>query len=92
MTQKEMQDRSGHKLKQVMDLATVLHLRVEAKQRINEQGFIENVVFWHDDEKYPAAPEAPAAPARGTVGPEAGAEAEDAPVASPFKEGEEPAA
>ncbi len=71
-----MQARSAEKVKQVMDLMKMLHLKLEAKVRVNQQGFVEPTVFWTDDEKYPeaapaieeapqaeAAPEAPAAPA-----------------------------
>jgi hypothetical protein len=56
MTPQEMQKRSRDKVQQVMDLAKMLHLRVEARQRVNKAtGFIENIVFWADDEKYPEA-------------------------------------
>lgn len=48
-----MRKRSSTKVKQVMDLMDVLHLKIEAKQHINNQGFIENTIFWIDDEKYP---------------------------------------
>jgi Na+-transporting NADH:ubiquinone oxidoreductase subunit NqrC len=60
MSPQETQARSREKVKQVLDLARVLHLSPEAKQQINtENGFIEMKVFWIDSEKYPEAePEA----------------------------------
>ncbi len=88
MTPKETQARSGEKVKQVTDLMALLHLRVEAKERIDQHGFLEKTIFWIDDEKYPAPAPAPAAAAEvGEPGlQQAPAEAEA--VASPFKEGE----
>lgn len=53
MSPEQMKKKSGEKVKQIMGLMATLHLKVEAKQRINDQGFIENLVFWIDDEKYP---------------------------------------
>lgn len=49
-----MQAKSADKVKQIMSLMGVLHLRVEARERITEQGFIEKLVFWIDEEKYPS--------------------------------------
>lgn len=62
-----MRDRSKAKVKQVMDLANELHLKVEARERIDEQGFIEKVVFWTDTEKYPSAPAGGTGPTGSTV-------------------------
>lgn len=56
MTAQEMMNKSSAKVKQVNDLMTLLHIRVEARERITDQGFIEKLVFWIDDEKYPQAP------------------------------------
>lgn len=73
MTPDEMRARSGEKVKQVTSLMEMLHLKVEARERIDEMGFIQKTVFWIDDEKYPAAepvPEAgflPAAPTEEQV-------------------------
>lgn len=63
MTPTEMQQNSAKKVQQVLDLMSTLHIRVEAKQKIdNRSGFLENMIMWHDDENYPApAPEAAAA-------------------------------
>lgn len=55
MTPQEMQAKSADKVKQIMSLMSVLHVRVEARERITEQGFIEKLVFWIDEEKYPEA-------------------------------------
>jgi len=72
MTPKQMQDRSAEKVKQVMELAKVLHLQLDVRQRVNKNtGFIELIPYWIDNENYPAeapkaeeaaAPEAPAGP------------------------------
>jgi len=88
LTPQEMQAKSNAKLKQITDLMALLHLRVEARQHIDQNGFIQNVVFWSDDEKYVPAPAAPAAPEGPTGGEEAGAQPETAAVASPFEAGE----
>lgn len=55
MTPAQMQEKSSMKVKQVMDMMALLNLRVEARQRVDRQGFIEMLTFWIDDEKYPAA-------------------------------------
>jgi hypothetical protein len=52
MTPEKMKEKSAQKVGQVIDLMNLLQLRVEARERMNEQGFIEKVVFWIDDEKY----------------------------------------
>ncbi len=60
MTEEQMRERSAAKVKQVMEMMKILHLRTEARERINEQGFIEKVVYWMDDEQYkPAEPIGP---------------------------------
>lgn len=53
MSPEQMKQRSGEKVKQVMNLVTALNLQLEARERINDGGFIENVIFWIDNEKYP---------------------------------------
>ncbi len=52
-----MRERSASKVKQVMEMMKILHLRVEARERITDQGFVEKLVFWIDDEKYEQSPE-----------------------------------
>lgn len=52
MTPEQMQQRSAEKVQQVMDLIKSLNLQVEARERVNERGFIERIVFWIDEEKY----------------------------------------
>ncbi len=60
MTPEAMRTRSSEKVRQVTDLMKVLSLRIEARERVNEQGFIEKLVFWIDDEAYaPAEPIGP---------------------------------
>ncbi len=50
-----MRNRSAAKVKQVTEMMNILHLRMEARERMNEQGFIEKIVFWIDDEQYKPA-------------------------------------
>lgn len=59
MSDEEKRAKSGVKLKQITDLMALLHVRVEAKQRIDDNGIIENIVFWSDHEQYPSAPTLP---------------------------------
>jgi hypothetical protein len=61
MTPEQMRENSGTKVHQITELMKTLHLRVEARQRINEQGFLENVVFWIDEEQYPQPEPVPTA-------------------------------
>lgn len=56
MTPEQMQARSKEKVQQVLNLMKTLHLKVEAKQKISPEGFLENQIFWIDDEKYVPAP------------------------------------
>ena len=51
-----MRAKSSEKVQQVLSLMKVLNITVEARERVNDQGFIEKVVFWIDGENYPAAP------------------------------------
>jgi len=51
-----MRQRSSDKVKQVLELMKVLHVRCEARERIDRDGFIEKMVYWIDDEKYPMPP------------------------------------
>lgn len=55
-----MRARSSEKVKQVLDLMKLLSIKVEARERMSEGGFIEKIVFYIDEEKYSEA--APAAP------------------------------
>lgn len=51
-----MQESSRAKVNQVMELAKKLQLKVEAKTKMENSGFLENVVIWIDEEQYqPAA-------------------------------------
>lgn len=69
MTPDQMRDNSSKKVKQVMELLKMLHLRVEAKQRLTPEGFLENMVFWIDEEKYPQPKgNTPAIPAEAPTG------------------------
>jgi len=53
MTPKQMQERSAEKVREVMSLIKSLNLKYEARERVGEGGFLEKVVFWIDEEKYP---------------------------------------
>ncbi len=54
MTEDQMRAKSGEKVKQLQDLAKVLQVSIEAKQRLNAQnGLIELVVQFMDMEQYP---------------------------------------
>lgn len=52
MTPDEMRAQSGEKVKRIMELMGSLNIRVEARERMTPEGFIEKTVFWIDDEKY----------------------------------------
>lgn len=74
MTPDEMRARSSEKVKQIMDLMRSLNVRVEAREKLGMDGFIEKMVFWIDDENYPSpAPETEAQE-------EAAPAAEEAPI------------
>lgn len=53
MSREEIQARTTEKLRKVDSLMKELHLRVEGRQRISKEGFIENLVFFIDEEQYP---------------------------------------
>ncbi len=55
MTPDQMRQRSSDKVKQVTEMMKILNLRVEARQRVSEQGFLEQIVFWIDEEQYKPA-------------------------------------
>lgn len=44
-------------MKQINDLMASLSVTVDARERINQQGFIEKVVFYNDNENYAVDPE-----------------------------------
>lgn len=50
------------KVKQVVDLARILHLKMEARQKIDNDGFIQLVIIFADEERYPAPVIVPAGP------------------------------
>jgi len=52
MSPEQMQQKSTDKVQQVVDLMKSLDLRIEARERMNKEGFIEKIVFWIDEEKY----------------------------------------
>lgn len=72
MSPEEMRAKSADKVKQVTDLMKLLHLTVEAKERVSPEGFIEKMVYWTDSEPYPSAvpTDAPASEEAGSTGEE----------------------
>lgn len=68
MKPEEMQKRSKEKVQQVLDLMKSLQLEVAPKRKITKEMFIEDVVFWIDNEKYPTLPETPSFPRQAMVG------------------------
>ena len=52
MTKEEMQKKSAEKVQAIKTLCKQLEVEVSAKQMINRGGFIENIVFYLDTEKY----------------------------------------
>lgn len=71
MTPEKMRAKSAAKVKQVLELMKVLQIKAEARERISQDGFIENVVFYVDYEEYPApAPEPEEKPAEQAPAPE----------------------
>ncbi len=51
-TNDDVQKYSAGKVKQIQDLMGVLKVEAHAKQRVNENGIIEGVVFYMDRETY----------------------------------------
>jgi len=55
LTPQEMQERSQKKVNQIHDFMETLQVRAEAREHVSREGFITKVVYWIDEEKYPAA-------------------------------------
>lgn len=53
MTPDEIRKKSVEKAEQLNNLAILLKIKIEAKQRINKEGFIETLVIFTDTEDYP---------------------------------------
>ncbi len=54
-----MQARSAEKVKQVLELMKSLEITAEIRTKMDQNGFIQDLVFWIDNEKYPAATPSP---------------------------------
>lgn len=52
MTPDQMRERSASKVKQITDMMKILNVRVEARERMDKEGFIDKMVFWIDEEPY----------------------------------------
>lgn len=57
MTEEQIRQRSQEKIAQVQALMKVLHVKVEAKERIVQGDFIEKIVLYIDSENYPLSSE-----------------------------------
>ncbi len=77
MNEKEIRERSQKKVKQIRDLCDALNVRLEAKQRIGQDMFLEMVVIFNDLENYPVETRAP------EKGEEAGTVIEENPESGP---------
>lgn len=53
MTPEQMKQRSQEKVDQIVKLMETLQVRCEAREHIDQQGFLQRVVFWVDEEQYP---------------------------------------
>jgi len=56
MTPDQMRASSQRKFNQVTDLMRLLQVSFMPREKITPDGFIEKVVVFTDDEKYPSAP------------------------------------
>lgn len=56
MIPEQIQAKSSEKVRQVLSFMEALNITVEARERVNAQGFIEKLVFWIDNEKYVPTP------------------------------------
>lgn len=66
MTPDEMRKSSSDKIQQVLNLMKILHVRIEAKDKVDlKTGMIDKAIFWIDDENYPAAVAAQKVPPLG---------------------------
>jgi hypothetical protein len=62
MTPEQMTQKSQEKVNQIINLAKILHVEIQAVQKIDQQsGIIRNEILWIDNEKYPPAPAEPVA-------------------------------
>lgn len=52
MTQEEATQKGNDKLKAIETLCRQLQVTVSAEQAITKEGFIKNIVFYSDNEKY----------------------------------------
>lgn len=53
MTPEQMKQRSQEKVNQIVKLMGELQVRCEAREHIDQQGFLQKAVFWVDEEQYP---------------------------------------
>lgn len=61
---------SREKIDSLIKMAKALQIEIVAKQRIDENGFIENMVMFYDREKYPTPEPAPTPETKEPVAPE----------------------
>lgn len=53
MNKNDIQKRSQEKVNQVLSLMKTLRLEQKVKRQITREGFIEETIFWIDNEQYP---------------------------------------
>jgi hypothetical protein len=53
MTEQEVRNRTQEKMKEVQALCEKLQLKISARQRLDREGFVENLVVFNDVENYP---------------------------------------
>lgn len=53
MTQEQIQQKNTEKVNQIKNLCSLLQITLNAKQKIMENGMIENIVVFTDYEQYP---------------------------------------
>jgi len=53
MTEAEVRNRTQEKMTEVRALCEKLKINISARQRLDKQGFVENLVVFIDEENYP---------------------------------------
>lgn len=85
MTPDQMRASSQKKFTQITELMKLLQVSFQPKQKITPDGFIENVVIFTDDEKYPTAPTVERQPEGDQPAPEEAKNEETVPAPSEEK-------
>lgn len=70
MKPEQMRESSQKKFKQITELMDLLQVTLMPREKITQDGFIEKVVIFTDNEQYPVAPAEPEVPAEVPAQPE----------------------